>query len=220
MPRLVCRLFSLERRESVCHMRVLLPREERSLSQNLRPAKNQYLISYKLLVTFSTGKGYEHRSLFFHLSPRWHLQYMCKWVAKRREHGIINIQLYRAATNDIFAALSVFWVGACREGREDCQYIIILVKGWGGLLRSCLERLKKIHGLVACRAVADSAGLWPVGNVKRRRLHGMAISETGSQSTTTSSCYPPPISPPYRLPCMAMCSRCAWCRRHRGSSNW
>lgn len=72
-------------------------------------------------------KGYELGFLFSHLSLWWHLQYTCKWVAKRGEHRIINIQLHRAAANDIFAALFF-------EGVDIAKGVIakvLQVKSWG-----------------------------------------------------------------------------------------
>ncbi len=83
-----------------------------SLSQNVRYARPKP-ISHLLQAPSDIllHKGYELGFLFSHLSLWWHLQYTCKCVAKWGEHRIINIQLPRAAANDTFAALSVFWGG-------------------------------------------------------------------------------------------------------------
>ena len=120
------------------------------------PGQNQYLIlqaSSDILL----HKGYELEFLFSHLSLRWHLQYMCKWVAKRGEHTIINIQLHRPAANDIFAALSVFFFFF--EGVDIAKGAIAkvsLVKRAEEWLRACPE----IECLVANKSPKQA--VWPI----------------------------------------------------------
>ena len=70
------------------------------LSQNLPPRPTPISHLLQTASDILLHKGYEPGFLFSHLSLRWHLQYKCKWVAKREEHRIINIQLHRAAAND------------------------------------------------------------------------------------------------------------------------
>lgn len=97
----------------------------------------------------------------------------------------------------IYLLLCLFFEWVSRERREDCQYIIILVKGWWVFVKILSLKRKKIHWLVAWRMAERRPVAAGRDCALRRRQHGMAIFQMGSQSPRTSSCYICPIFPPY-----------------------
>lgn len=93
------------------------------------PGQNQYLISYKLPLTFCRIKATSWVFCFpIYLSGDIYSTRANEWPNEENT-GIINIQPHRAAANDIFAALSVFLRG--RTWKKGVIAKVPQVKGLG-----------------------------------------------------------------------------------------